>query len=118
MQQVVESIRRVATIMQEISAASREQSAGVVQVGEAVTEMDQVIQQNAALVEEMAASARSCSSRLMRWSILWPSSSTDSTDHRHFRQRLIALAKKPCSMYCKAFFDRLLVAGAAQRVSP
>ena len=43
----------------QFRTASREQSAGVVQVGEAVTEMDQVIQQNAALVEEMTASARS-----------------------------------------------------------
>ena len=43
----------------QFRTASREQSAGVVQVGEAVTEMDQVIQQNAALGEEMAASARS-----------------------------------------------------------
>ncbi len=43
----------------QFRTASREQSAGVVQVGEAVTEMDQVTQQNAALVEEMAASARS-----------------------------------------------------------
>lgn len=43
----------------QFRTVSREQSAGVVQVGEAVTEMDQVIQQNAALVEEMTASARS-----------------------------------------------------------
>jgi hypothetical protein len=43
--------------MGEISAASNEQSLGVSQVGEAVTQMDQVTQQNAALVEEMAAAA-------------------------------------------------------------
>ena len=46
-------------IMGEISAASSEQSAGVGQVGEAVTQMDQATQQNAALVEEMAAAASS-----------------------------------------------------------
>ena len=45
--------------MGEISAASHEQSLGVAQVGEAVTQMDQVTQQNAALVEEMAAAASS-----------------------------------------------------------
>jgi hypothetical protein len=45
--------------MGEISAASTEQSMGVSQVGEAVTQMDQVTQQNAALVEEMAAAASS-----------------------------------------------------------
>jgi methyl-accepting chemotaxis protein len=43
--------------MAEISAASAEQSLGVSQVGEAVTQMDQVTQQNAALVEQMAAAA-------------------------------------------------------------
>ena len=45
--------------MSEISAASTEQSAGVTQIGEAVMQMDQVTQQNAALVEEMAAAASS-----------------------------------------------------------
>ncbi len=61
MDEVVASIRRVTDIMGEISAASREQSAGVAQVGEAVTQMDQATQQNAALVEEMAAAAGSLS---------------------------------------------------------
>ncbi len=59
MQEVVASIRRVTDIMGEISAASAEQSAGVAQVGEAITQMDQTTQQNAALVEEMAAAAAS-----------------------------------------------------------
>jgi methyl-accepting chemotaxis protein len=59
MTQVVTSIRRVTDIMGEISAASNEQAAGVSQVGEAVAQMDQATQQNAALVEEMAAAASS-----------------------------------------------------------
>jgi methyl-accepting chemotaxis protein len=59
MTEVVSSIRRVTDIMGEISAASNEQSMGVAQVGEAVTQMDQATQQNAALVEEMAAAASS-----------------------------------------------------------
>jgi hypothetical protein len=53
----------VTDIMGEISAASNEQSLGVSQVGEAVTQMDQVTQQNAALVEEMAAAASSLKSQ-------------------------------------------------------
>ena len=57
MTEVVSSILRVTEIMGEISLASKEQSEGVSQVGEAVVEMDQVTQQNAALVEEMAAAA-------------------------------------------------------------
>ena len=59
MQEVVAAIRRVTDIMGEISAASREQREGVDQIGEAITQMDQVTQQNAALVEEMAAAAAS-----------------------------------------------------------
>ncbi len=63
MSEVVASIRRVTDIVGEISAASHEQSLGVAQVGEAVTQMDQVTQQNAALVEEMAAAASSLKSQ-------------------------------------------------------
>jgi uncharacterized phage infection (PIP) family protein YhgE len=57
MTEVVSSIRRVTDIMGEISAASSEQSSGVAQIGDAVTQMDQATQQNAALVEESAAAA-------------------------------------------------------------
>jgi len=59
MTEVVGSIKRVTDIMGEISAASVEQSAGVAQVGQAVTQMDRATQQNAALVEESAAAAES-----------------------------------------------------------
>ncbi len=59
MHEVVAAIGRVNDLMGEISAASHEQSLGVAQVGEAVTQMDQATQQNAALVEEMAAAAAS-----------------------------------------------------------
>ncbi len=62
MTEVVSSIKRVTDLMGEISAASSEQSAGVSQVGEAITQMDTVTQQNAALVEEMAAAAGSLKS--------------------------------------------------------
>ena len=57
MQEVVQSISRVNQIMGDISGASDEQSAGVAQIGQAVTQMDQTTQQNAALVEESAAAA-------------------------------------------------------------
>lgn len=63
MTEVVDSIKRVTDIMGEISAASREQSQGVDQINEAVTHMDQSTQQNAALVEEMAAAASSMSTQ-------------------------------------------------------
>jgi methyl-accepting chemotaxis protein len=59
MAEVVASIQRVNDIMAEISAASAAQSEGVNQVSDAVNRMDQTTQQNAALVEEMAAAASS-----------------------------------------------------------
>ncbi|WP_180683231.1 methyl-accepting chemotaxis protein [Tepidicella baoligensis] len=54
---VVDSIAKVSRVMADITAASREQSDGVAQIGQAVSELDQTTQQNAALVEEMAAAA-------------------------------------------------------------
>jgi methyl-accepting chemotaxis protein len=59
MTEIVASIQRVTDIMGEIGAASIEQSRGVAQVGEAVSQMDQATQRNAALVEESAAAAES-----------------------------------------------------------
>ena len=59
MQEIVTSVRRVTDIMAEISAASAEQSSGIEQVNLTITQMDEVTQQNAALVEEASAAARS-----------------------------------------------------------
>ncbi|NNG24373.1 methyl-accepting chemotaxis protein [Telluria aromaticivorans] len=57
MQEIVDSVRRVTDIMGEITSASQEQTAGIEQINQAVAEMDNVTQQNAALVEEAAAAA-------------------------------------------------------------
>ena len=59
MREIVDSVQGVTTIMTEISSASREQSEGINQVNLAVAEMDGVVQQNAALVEQAAAAAGS-----------------------------------------------------------
>ncbi|WP_394778157.1 methyl-accepting chemotaxis protein [Undibacterium sp.] len=59
MNEIVTSVKQVADIMSEIAAASSEQSIGIEQVNQAITQMDQVTQQNAALVEEAAAAAAS-----------------------------------------------------------
>lgn len=59
MNAVVDSIKRVTDIMTEIAAASQEQGTGIEQVNQAIGQMDQVTQQNAALVEEAAAAAAS-----------------------------------------------------------
>lgn len=65
MEEIVTSVKHVAEIMSEITAASQEQSSGIEQVNEAVTKMDEVTQQNAALVEEAAASAESLENQAM-----------------------------------------------------
>ncbi len=57
MDDMISSVRRVTDIMSEIASATAEQSAGIAQVNTAVLEMDEVTQQNAALVEEAAAAA-------------------------------------------------------------
>ena len=59
MERIVESIRRVADVVAEISSASQEQAAGVASVSRAVADMDAATQQNAALVEEAAAASES-----------------------------------------------------------
>uniref|UniRef100_A0A8H9YTV3 Tar ligand binding domain-containing protein n=1 Tax=Pseudomonas tritici TaxID=2745518 RepID=A0A8H9YTV3_9PSED len=59
MNDIVEAVKRVTDIMLEIAAASDEQSRGIVQVSQAISEMDKVTQQNASLVEEASAAAAS-----------------------------------------------------------
>ncbi|MGH8810285.1 MAG: methyl-accepting chemotaxis protein, partial [Noviherbaspirillum sp.] len=59
MNEIVASVKRVTDIINEIAAASREQSDGIEQVNQAIGQMDEVTQQNAALVEEAAAAAGS-----------------------------------------------------------
>jgi PAS domain S-box-containing protein len=73
---IVASVKKVADIVGEIAAASREQSAGIEQVNQAVTQMDEMTQQNAALVEQstaasqsMAAQARSLSETIERYRV-------------------------------------------------
>jgi methyl-accepting chemotaxis protein len=59
MNEIVNSVKHVADIMSEITAASQEQSSGIEQVNQAIAHMDEVTQQNAALVEQAAAAAKS-----------------------------------------------------------
>ncbi len=59
MEQIVTSVKHVADIMSEITSASQEQSAGIGEINQAITQMDEMTQQNAALVEQAAAAAES-----------------------------------------------------------
>ncbi|MBX9936188.1 MAG: chemotaxis protein, partial [Burkholderiaceae bacterium] len=56
-EQVVQSVRRMTSIVAEISHASQEQSSGIAAIGTSINQMDQGTQQNAALVEEATAAA-------------------------------------------------------------
>ena len=66
MTEIVDSVKRVTDIMSEIAAASKEQLSGIEQVNTAITQMDQATQQNAALVEQAAASAASLEEQASR----------------------------------------------------
>jgi methyl-accepting chemotaxis protein len=63
MDEIVAGVRRVTDIMAEITTASHEQSAGIDQINQAVSQMDQVTQQNAAMVEEAAVAASTLQER-------------------------------------------------------
>ncbi|ASU38853.1 methyl-accepting chemotaxis protein [Herbaspirillum sp. meg3] len=69
MDEVVASVKRVTDIVGEISAASVEQSSGLEQINQAIAQMDEVTQQNAALVEEAAAAAQSLQDQAGRLSL-------------------------------------------------
>ncbi|ECS2990564.1 HAMP domain-containing protein [Salmonella enterica subsp. enterica serovar Kentucky] len=66
MNEIVDAVKRVTDIMLDIAAASDEQSRGIVQVSQAISEMDKVTQQNASLVEEASAAAASLEEQAAR----------------------------------------------------
>ncbi len=101
MGEVVTSIRRVTDILGEISAASREQSAGVSQAGEAVTQMDQATPQNAGLVKEMTAAASGLNSQVRCSSC---GSQSKAKQSEPGQGRLAPTRKTPKTVMCWAFF--------------
>ena len=68
MSEIVSSVQRVSDIIGEITAASSEQSDGIGQINGAVSQLDQMTQQNAALVEQSAAAAQSLKEQAARLS--------------------------------------------------
>ena len=63
--EIVGAIEKVSQMIQDISVASSEQSEGIEQVNKAISQMDEMTQQNAALVEEASAAGESISIRLL-----------------------------------------------------
>jgi methyl-accepting chemotaxis protein len=94
MSEVVASVKHVTDIMGEITMAGREQRAGIEQINLAVTEMDTVTQQNAALVEEAAAAAEALQDQATHLaqvvSIFRLAGANDMAALPHGRQALIA----------------------------
>ncbi len=66
MTEVVSQVRKVNDLIAEITVASKEQSTGIAQVGQAIAQLDQVTQQNAAMVEQSSAAASNLSERAQR----------------------------------------------------
>ena len=95
MENIVQSIARVTGIMNEISHASDEQSAGIEQVNEAITEMDQVTQQNAALVEQAAAAAEAMQEQAAHLAAVVSVFKTGAAGHPTLPRQVRAAAPAP-----------------------
>jgi methyl-accepting chemotaxis protein len=99
LQEIVNSVKQVADIITEITAASVEQSTGIEEVNSAIAQMDEVTQQNAALVEENTAAAQSLVKQaenldaLMRFFTVDEAANDSSPEP--FSQKMIAQQPKP-----------------------
>jgi len=120
MREVVDSVRQVATLVREISGASEEQSTGIGQVNQAVSQMDTVTQQNAALVEEAAAAAASMQEQatrlaqeVRRFKVDAGSGSAVQAQARLLPAERVA-ARKPAAPAARAAQARPALAGASQ----
>ena len=97
MGEVVSSVQRVTDIMGDISAASQEQSAGIEQVNQAITQMDETTQQNAALVEEATAAAGALESQAVQLTEAVALFRTDDDHMASARQLARQLAAAPAT---------------------
>jgi methyl-accepting chemotaxis protein len=108
MSEIVASVQRVTDIMGEITAAASEQSLGIGNVNESVVQLDQMTQQNAALVEESAAAAESLKDQALRLGQV-----VDQFEHASTQHRAVATATSP-SMQA----DRLIAKVRTQTKAP
>ena len=93
LEEVVASVKRVADIIGEISAASQEQASGVEQVNKAVTQLDQITQQNAALVEETAAASQAMTEQAQSLRVQVGRLQLDSESERRLGEKLVGMAR-------------------------
>ncbi|MCX4155713.1 methyl-accepting chemotaxis protein [Paraburkholderia aspalathi] len=109
MTEVTQAVARVTDIMSEIAAASTEQSRGIEQVNLAITQMDNVTQQNAALVEEAAAASRSMEDQGEQL--------TDAVAFFQVKDSAAAVAAAPVPARREAQRREVAVAAAPKRVA-
>ncbi|RFB73030.1 MULTISPECIES: methyl-accepting chemotaxis protein [unclassified Herbaspirillum] len=112
MDEVVSSVKRVTDIVGEITAASQEQSVGLDEINRAITQMDEVTQQNAALVEEAAAAAQSLQEQASNLSQIvsvfkldhhaLPQARTHAAPAATAPKRAVNITPKPASLPAKA----------------
>jgi len=98
MHEVVDSIQRVADIMTDITAASLEQTAGIEQINQAISQMDNVTQQNASLVEEAAAASEALQEQAGKLSDLVSVFRVEGVQGRSMSIAPLALAKAPAAI--------------------
>jgi len=94
MQDIVTAIQDVNKIISEIASASAEQNAGIAQVGQAISSMDEVTQQNAALVEQVAATAETLESQTSSLARELGHFKIDNSSHRSSQVNRPATAAK------------------------
>ncbi|AOD14939.1 methyl-accepting chemotaxis protein [Xanthomonas fragariae] len=113
MGEIVSSVQRVTDIMGEISAASQEQSSGIEQVNQTVTQMDETTQQNAALVEEATAAARAMEEQAIQ---LTDAVAVFKTDAANTQPALRVAAPRP--VVSSAIKAKVVAAGRAPASKP
>ncbi|MGF6444909.1 methyl-accepting chemotaxis protein [Paraburkholderia youngii] len=119
MSEIIGAVQRVTDIMGEIASASEEQSGGIDQVARAVTQMDEVTQQNAALVEEAAAAASSLEQQAARLrNVVAVFQLDDSGRGGHDGASGLAAPKRPVSTSPVAARARKLTPATAQAAMP
>lgn len=111
--ELVPAIRKTAEFVQEVSAASREQGAGVTQVNQAITQVDQVTQKNAAAAEELTSMAGQLASQARGLQKLMSAFRTDSA-----AMRAVKPAKAPASAAAPSQASRRQANRAASGAPP
>jgi methyl-accepting chemotaxis protein len=112
--EIVESIKKVSVVVAEIANASMEQSTGIEQINKALTQMDEVTQQNSALVEENAATAKTLEGQAKSMDervAFFRLRSGDDGDGR------ASAAERPVAAFARAVVSNPLVAGKSNRAA-